>query len=473
MEYTIKNILIEPNNEKIALRLEIQTEIKTHEIFKEFNIDNSGSKGYRPNKDLLIKFDPNSKKLTISKTNSLDYASFKLKNTRYIYNDSFITKLIIDIIDGKIEFEPSFCLFEDDMKKIIGVSIESLENLHQKLSQEYQELCEESIKHLKILEKSFPCFLDSEYKKLIENLNEIGLQETKEILEIIKGSNKNRILFALGKEVEKKVDIEDIDEYSTYDEEKLKIDIYNYKRQKYPVLKKNLQTIIKILETKRYITRIDKTKLIRLKNLVKKIERVEVEPSKSLLEDIREVLKGFISILASIASPVLAFISITIEIIDMLKKAEKIKQNLENKKYNKDFQKRELETQIGRQVVEEKAVATSSPQPSKHYLIHHPNGTYSKVKAFRPMKVSELKYIYPGCTVYELRGMKWVKLFGRGAGQLKKDKIIKGLDASGRGVRELAGDAGASRSYAYRVLKESRKAKVAGRRDLRYKNKSV
>jgi hypothetical protein len=471
MEYTIKNILIEPNNEKIALRLEIKTEIKTHEIFKEFNIDNSGSKGYRPNKDLLIKFDPNSKKLTISKTNSLDYASFKLKNTRYIYNDSFITKLIVDIIDGKIEFEPSFCLFEDDMKKIIGVSIESLENLHQKLSQEYQELCKESIKHLKILEKSFPCFLDSEYKKLIENLNEMGLQETKEILEIIKGSNKKRILFALGKEVEKKVNIEDIDEYSTYDEEKLKIDIYNYKRQKYPVLKKNLQTIIKILETKRYITRIDKTKLIRLKNLVKKIERVEVEPSKRLLEDIREVLKGFISILASIASPVLAFISITIEIINMLEKAEKIKQNLENKKYNKDFQKRESD-QIDRQVVEEKVVAASLQPPCKYYFIKHPDGSSNQVKVTRPIKIAELKFRFAGCTVYELRQNRWVKLFGSGARVLKKDKLLKALDADGKSVRELAGDAGASSSYAYQVLKKSRKAKRAKRKSsesLRYR----
>jgi hypothetical protein len=53
---------------------------------------------------------------------------------------------------------------------------------------------------------------------------------------------------------------------------------------------------------------------------------------------------------------------------------------------------------------------------------------------------------------------------------LKRDKIIKGLDADGKEVRELAGDAGASRSYAYRVLKKSKKARIAGRRDLRYKN---
>jgi hypothetical protein len=434
MKYTIKNILIESNNEKIALSLKIQTEIKTHEIFKEFNIDNSGSKEYRPNKDLLIKFEPNSKKLTISKTNSRDYPSFKLKNTRYIYNDSFITKLIIDIIDGKIEFEPSFCLFEDDMKKIIGVSIESLENLHQKLSQEYQELCKESIKHLKILEKSFPCFLDSEYKKLIENLNEMGLQETKEILEIIKGSNKKRILFALGKEVEKKVNIEDIDEYSTYAKEKSKIDLC--KGQKYPVLEKNLQTIIKILETKRDITRIDKTDLTRLKNLVKKIERVEVEPSKSVLEEIGELLKGFLSILSSITvGPILTLISITIGIIDTLKKAEKIKQNLENKQYNEDSRKGESEiitdridynqtsiskrnTQIDRQVVEEKAEPQpQSQQPSKRYRIHHPDGHYHEAKAFRPLKVAELKTRYAGCTVYELRPRRWVKLFGSGAGQ--------------------------------------------------------
>lgn len=478
MEYTIKNILIEPNNEKIALRLKIQTEIKTHEIFKEFNINNSSSKKYRLNKDfLLIKFDSDSKKLTISKSNSLDYPSFELKNTCYIYNGSFITKSVIDIINEKIEFEPSFCLFEDDMEKIIGESIETLENLHQKLNQEYQEVCEESIKHLKILEKFFPCFLASRYKKLIENLNEMGLQETKEILEIIKGSNKKRILFALGKEVEKKVNIEDIDEYST-DKEKLKIDIY--KRQKYPVLEKNLQTIIKILETKRYITRIDKTELIRLKKLVKKIECVDVEPRKSLLEDIKKLLKGFLSILSSITvGPILTLISITIGIIDTLKKAEEIKQNLKNKKYNKDSQKRELEiitdridynqtsiskrnTQIDRQVEEEKA-EPSREIPGRYYLIKHPDGTYHRAKVTRPVKIAELKHRCAGCTVYELRRNQWVKLFGSGAKQLKKDKIIGGLDAEGQAVRDLAEGAGASKSYAYQVLKKSKKAKRAKR----------
>lgn len=81
----------------------------------------------------------------------------------------------------------------------------------------------------------------------------------------------------------------------------------------------------------------------------------------------------------------------------------------------------------------------------------------------------EKAYRYAGCTVYELRSKGWVKLFGSGAKTLKKDKIIKGLDAGGKPVKELAGDADASRSYAYQVLKKSRNAKVAGRRDLRYK----
>lgn len=127
---------------------------------------------------------------------------------------------------------------------------------------------------------------------------------------------------------------------------------------------------------------------------------------------------------------------------------------------------------IVREVCEEGGV-TLEPQlttPSKRYLIKHPDGTYHQAKAIRPVRMEELKMRYQGCTVYELRRGEWVKLFGSGAKQLKRDRIIRELNAEGKAVGELAENADASRSYAYQVLKKSRKAKIAGRRELKYKN---
>jgi len=110
------------------------------------------------------------------------------------------------------------------------------------------------------------------------------------------------------------------------------------------------------------------------------------------------------------------------------------------------------------------------PTPCKHYLIKHPDGSYHRAKATHPIKMVDLKRWYADCTVYELKQNRWVKLFGSGAKQLKKDKIVSGLDATGKVVSDLATRASASKSYAYQVLKKSRKAKIAGRRDLRYRN---
>ena len=130
---------------------------------------------------------------------------------------------------------------------------------------------------------------------------------------------------------------------------------------------------------------------------------------------------------------------------------------------------------IVREVGSDEGDVTPTPQPetaspSKRYLIKHPDGTHHQAKALRPVRTEELKMRYQGCTVYELRRGEWVKLFGSGAKRLKKDKILRELSAEGKAVGELAENANATRGYAYQVLKKSRKAKIAGRKNLRYKN---
>ncbi len=368
MKYKISTISLEKKEKEIILHIDLENEVKNHKINEIFTSNSSELKKYNiSDTKLNIQFDAPNKEFRISNNNFSGDNTFFLKNTQYYYNDSFITEVIIKISDDNISIHPRFYTFREEFNEVIEESKDSLEKLSEKLNPKYRELCNNSINHLKIIQKHFPCFLSSRYNKLTKSLDELDLMEAKEILEIIKNSIKSEFTFVFGKEEEKRIEFNEIDEYSGYDEEKPKIDAFQ--KQQLPVLKNNLKTIVKVLHTKRYVNKIEKTKIIRLERLVNQIEYVHVEPKKSLLNDLKNLLSEFLGVISSIAGPLVALISTTIGIIKTVDKASEIKENLKNEKYQKDTLEH-LGTR--REVYEEKEINTSRrnnqfvwSQPSK------------------------------------------------------------------------------------------------------------
>lgn len=335
MKYKLNKIVVDKKEGIICLEIKLESEVENHVITEKFSEVHSDLKKYRiGDGELIIKFDSDIKELEISNSNSIGENTFRLKNICFFYNDSFITKLVIEFKENHLEIPPKFYIFEGNFRNIIEESIDNLKKLSEKLNQEYQEICLDSINHLEIIQKHFPCFLSSWYHKLIKRLEVLDLQEAKELLEIIKDSTKSECIFAFGKKEEERIDLDDIDEDSDYDEEKRKIEIFH--KQQRPVLRNNLKTIIKILSTKRYVTKIERTKLIMLKRLVRQIEYVHVDPKRSLLDDIKNILSEILGVISNIAGPLFALISVTIGIINTVKKVDEIKDNLKNKKYKKD-----------------------------------------------------------------------------------------------------------------------------------------
>jgi len=328
-------ILVEKKEGNISIDLYLENEIREYKIPEKFLANSSDSKKYKIGQsELIIEFDSEMEELKIKNSGFVGDNFFHLNNYEFCYNDSFITEVLIKTKKDTLKIRPNFMIFEDSFREVIEDSIENLEKLQGKLNQKYQELCTNSINHLQTIQKNFPCFLKSRYDKLIKSLDELDFMESKEILEIMKTSTKNEFYFTFGKKEEKRIDFDDIDEYSNYDEEKPKIEEFH--KQQLPVLKSNLRTIIKILNTEKYITKIERTKLIRLEHLVKQIEYVRVDPKKSILDDLNDLLSEILGIISAIAGPLLSLISATIGILNTVKKANEIKENLRNEKYEKD-----------------------------------------------------------------------------------------------------------------------------------------